>query len=151
MRRFAGAVVLILSLCTACGGPSVYTPKLESPLPSPRSGCESAYLAWISTPRIEDMEHSHEQWRMSALEPVFEACDLQGLADASQRFPRWRCSAPPGEQVCRFNPELSDERAELADPDGPFAPLCDGSALPFFRDLEGTLEQTMLCRDIAEG
>ena len=143
----AGWMALV-ALCTGCGGdPSIYTAELESPIPSPRTGCESAYLAWINAPRIQDMEHYHDQWRMSALEPVFETCDLQGLAEANQRYPRLRCSAPPGQQECAFRPELSD--ADLTDADGPFASLCDGSALPFFRDLEGTLEQTMLCRDIA--
>ena len=148
--RASAVLAIAILICRACGEPGIGAPELESPIPSPLTACEGAYLTWISTPRIQDMEHSHDQWRMSALEPVFEACDLQGLADASQRYPVRTCTPPPGPQECAFDPEFSDNPADLADPQGPFASLCDGSALPFFRDLEGTFERTMLCRDIAE-
>lgn len=140
-------LVVLVALVAACG-PDIYTPTLKSPVPSPQGACEGAYLAWIGAPRISDQEHDHDQWKMSALKPVFEACDLEGLAAASQRYPRLTCLPPPGPRDCSFKPELSDDLDKLARDNG-FAPLCDGSAVPFYMDLDGTFEQTALCRDIA--
>ena len=146
--RASAILTVLVVLGAACGGPGVASATLRSPVPSPRNDCEDAYLAWITAPQIQDVEHAHDQWRMSALEPLFQVCDVAALSAASQRYPIRRCFDPQEPESCSFQAELPIDHHAIAT-SHVFAALCDGSAAPFLMDLEGTFEQTILCRDMA--
>jgi hypothetical protein len=106
VRAFA---VLACALLTACAAPAADTFQLEmrEPVPSPENACEEAYLAWISAEYPKDNRAAlrAEMYYAEYLDPIYNACTVAELAEASRRYP-WKAYLGSGSTTSRWKAEM---------------------------------------------